>query len=104
MLGMIVFFVYFRVHLKFTPMTRIRFDDSRVIVCCIMVMFVVTSTSFAQKKGVGVKPPKGAEVFFDGSRKMLDEKWTYWEGPRLAAQLPIKWQIGRASCRVRMWM
>lgn len=90
---MIVFFVYFRVHLKFTPMTRIRFDDSRVIVCCIMVMFVVTSTSFAQKKGVGVKPPKGAEVFFDGSRKMLDEKWTYWEGPRLAAQLPIKWQI-----------
>src|SRR5690606_40167676 len=76
-----------------SDLTRIRFADSRVIVCCILVMFVVTSTSFAQKQGVGVKPPKGAEVFFDGSRKMLDEKWTYWEGPRLAAQLPIKWQI-----------
>ena len=43
--------------------------------------------------GVGAKAPKGAEIVFDGSRKMLDEKWTYWEGPRLAATLPIKWKI-----------
>ncbi|MEP7321863.1 MAG: DUF1080 domain-containing protein, partial [Saprospiraceae bacterium] len=28
--------------------------------------------------GVGAKPEKGAEMFFDGSRKMLDEKWEYW--------------------------
>ena len=43
--------------------------------------------------GVGVKAPKGAEMLFDGSRKMLDEKWMYWEGPRLKATMPIKWQI-----------
>ncbi len=43
--------------------------------------------------GVGAKPLPGAEVLFDGTRKMLDEKWTYWDGPRLAATLPIKWQI-----------
>jgi hypothetical protein len=43
--------------------------------------------------GVGASAPKGAEVLFDGSRKMLDEKWIYWEGPRLAATMPIKWQI-----------
>ncbi|MEK6782970.1 MAG: DUF1080 domain-containing protein [Bacteroidota bacterium] len=43
--------------------------------------------------GVGVKAPKGAEVFFDGTRNMLDEKWTYWKGPQLAATLPIKWTI-----------
>ena len=43
--------------------------------------------------GVGAKPARGAEVFFDGSRQMLDEKWTYWEGPRLAAMLPLKWAI-----------
>jgi len=43
--------------------------------------------------GVGAKPPKGAEVYLDGSRKMLDNKWTYWKGPRLAATLPIKWTV-----------
>ena len=24
---------------------------------------------------------------------MLDEKWTYWEGPRFSSSLPIKWKI-----------
>ncbi len=43
--------------------------------------------------GVGVKAPKEAEMLFDGSRKMLDEKWTYWEGPRFAAVMPIKWKV-----------
>lgn len=43
--------------------------------------------------GVGAKPIAGAEVIFDGTRKMLDEKWTYWAGPGLKASLPIKWQI-----------
>lgn len=43
--------------------------------------------------GVGAKPPEGAEVLIDGSRSMLDEKWTYWQGPRFASSLPIKWQI-----------
>ena len=44
-------------------------------------------------KGVGAKAPKEAEVLFDGSEKMLHEKWTYWEGPRFSASLPIKWKI-----------
>lgn len=43
--------------------------------------------------GVGTKAPKDAIVYFDGSRKMLDEKWTYWQGPAFAAELPIKWPI-----------
>jgi predicted small secreted protein len=43
--------------------------------------------------GVGAKPPSGAEMLFDGTRDMLDEKWTYWEGPRFSAELPIKWEI-----------
>jgi hypothetical protein len=42
---------------------------------------------------VGAEAPDEAEVIFDGSREMLDAKWTYWDGPRLAAELPIKWQI-----------
>ena len=32
-------------------------------------------------------------VLFDGTREALDENWTYWEGPRFAAELPIKWEI-----------
>lgn len=43
--------------------------------------------------GVGVEAPEDAIVLFDGTREMLDENWTYWEGPRLAATLPIKWEI-----------
>ncbi|GAB3717154.1 hypothetical protein GCM10027592_59060 [Spirosoma flavus] len=54
---------------------------------------IATLTQTVAQVGVGTKPAKGAEVLFDGSRKMLDEKWTYWQGPRLAATLPIKWQI-----------
>jgi hypothetical protein len=43
--------------------------------------------------GVGAKPIPGAEVILDGSRQMIDALWTYWEGPRFASSLPIKWKI-----------
>jgi hypothetical protein len=43
--------------------------------------------------GVGAKPLDGAEMLFDGSREMLDGKWTYWEGPRFGAKLPIQWPL-----------
>lgn len=59
----------------------------------IITSFLSISLISNAQIGVGAKPIKGAEVLFDGSRAMLDEKWTYWEGPRLAAELPIKWQI-----------
>lgn len=43
--------------------------------------------------GIGEKPIPGAEVIFDGTREMLDSKWTYWQGPAFASSLPIKWKI-----------
>ncbi len=43
--------------------------------------------------GIGTTAPKGAEILFDGSRSMLDAKWTYWQGPRFKAAMPIKWEI-----------
>lgn len=52
-----------------------------------------SNSAMAQKPGVGAKPLKGAEIFFDGSEKMLHEKWIYWNGPRLKATAPIKWKI-----------
>lgn len=58
----------------------------------IVFVFATPLLAIAQV-GVGAKPPKGAEMYLDGSRKMLDAKWTYWNGPRLAATLPIKWTV-----------
>jgi len=50
--------------------------------------------SAAQKHiGVGATAIKDAEILIDGSRKRLDDKWTYWKGPRFASSLPIKWKI-----------
>lgn len=43
--------------------------------------------------GVGAAPSAGAEVLIDGTRALLDEKWIYWEGPRFASAMPIKWKI-----------
>ena len=55
---------------------------------------VIVSASVAQADvGVGARPVKRAEVIFDGTRNMLDEKWTYWKGPRFSSSLPIKWKI-----------
>jgi hypothetical protein len=57
---------------------------------------VLTYTSLGAEErpvGVGAKPLPGAEVILDGTRQMLDAKWTYWEGPRFASSLPIKWKI-----------
>ncbi|MES2517344.1 MAG: DUF1080 domain-containing protein [Bacteroidota bacterium] len=60
----------------------------------VTILFSISLFFNAQAQvGVGAKSPKNAQVYFDGSRKMLDEKWTYWEGPRLKATLPIKWFI-----------
>jgi len=59
----------------------------------LIAILSITVTCLHAQVGVGAKAPGDAEVLFDGTRKMLDAKWTYWKGPRLKAQLPIKWEI-----------
>src|SRR5690606_28386025 len=54
---------------------------------------IVVPTIALAQVGVGVSAPNDAEVYFDGTREILDQKWTYWNGPRLSAELPIKWKI-----------
>ena len=61
--------------------------------CFLIFLGTGMMTNLMAQTGVGTQAPKKAEMLFDGSREMLDEKWTYWEGPRLAATLPIKWQL-----------
>lgn len=65
----------------------------RILRVSIIVLCLSVSGVLKAQLGIGAKPPAGAEVFFDGSRKMLDEKWTYWQGPRFSSSLPIKWFI-----------
>jgi len=58
-----------------------------------IALFFISVFTVDAQVGVGAKAPNKSVIYFDGSRKMLDEKWTYWEGPRLKATLPIKWFI-----------
>jgi hypothetical protein len=53
----------------------------------------LTSTFARADVGVGAKAIEGAEMLIDGSRELLDDKWTYWEGPGFKSALPIKWKI-----------
>ena len=62
----------------------------RTLISCLLIF---SNAPLFAGTGVGAKPIDGAEVLFDGSRKMLDDKWTYWEGPGFASELPIKWKI-----------
>ena len=71
-------------------MDQIR--SERFVLAVAAVVSLVTSSVIADV-GVGAMPIDGAEVIIDGSREMLDHKWTYWEGPRFSSALPIKWQI-----------
>ncbi len=59
----------------------------------VAIFAVATAAAADPSIGVGAKPAAGAEVIIDGSREMLDAKWTYWRGPRFASSLPIKWKI-----------
>src|SRR5258705_5737695 len=59
----------------------------------LLVAALLSSTSTRAAVGVGAPPAQGADVLLDGSRKLLDEKWTYWEGPGFKSSLPIKWKI-----------
>ena len=62
-------------------------------VFCLTGSLFCARPALADSIGVGAEPEEGAEVLFDGSREMLDANWTYWEGPRFASSLPIKWKI-----------
>ena len=65
---------------------------SHLALCLVGLTFGVATSALAGVD-VGARPLPGAEAILDGSRQMLDEKWTYWQGPRFSSALPIKWKI-----------
>jgi hypothetical protein len=76
-------------------MTYSRRDVGRIAIAALAGSRLLEGRVFAQTPaiGVGARPEAGAEMIIDGSRAMLDQKWTYWEGPRFKSALPIKWKI-----------
>jgi hypothetical protein len=75
------------------PMTPMN-TQHRCLLAGLLVGFASGSLFAADASlGVGAKPPQGAEVILDGTRRTLDDKWTYWEGPGFRSSLPIKWQV-----------
>ena len=66
---------------------------NRILVSILFILISGIITNTIAQVGLGTKAPEGAEILFDGSREMLDEKWIYWEGPRFSAEMPIKWKI-----------
>ena len=67
--------------------------QKKIILLVISALLVFLNSHLFAQVGVGTESPVDAELMFDGSRKMLQAKWEYWDGPRLSAQAPIKWQI-----------
>ncbi|QDV21315.1 hypothetical protein Pan153_60030 [Gimesia panareensis] len=70
--------------MRFTPLAVCLFTVSS---------FFLTYSDALAKVGVSAPAPADAEVLLDGSREMLDQKWTYWKGPRFNSALPIKWKV-----------
>ena len=60
-----------------------------IIVLSLSLMSVYSQNSV----GIGTKAPDGAELLFDGTAESLHENWIYWEGPRFAGEMPVKWEI-----------
>jgi len=67
--------------------------SKKLVFITIFSAFTFLNHSLFGQVGVGTAAPIDAELMFDGSRKMLQAKWDYWDGPRLSAKAPIKWQI-----------
>lgn len=76
-------------------MTYSRRDVGRIVIAGFAGSRLLDGRLIAQAAslGVGAKPEPGAEMIIDGTRQMLDDKWTYWQGPRFKSSLPIKWKI-----------
>ena len=84
---------YVTLRILFNPsLSYYYMKNTAFLLTIALVLFCPSVRAQQSNVGVGAEPPEDATVLFDGSREMLDEKWTYWEGPRFSASLPIKWE------------
>ncbi len=69
-----------------------RFTGFMTTLFTVFLLLSPGSSAWAEV-GIGATAPTDAEILLDGSREMLDQKWTYWKGPRFSSSLPIKWKV-----------
>ena len=73
--------------------SSVQFGVKALTLTSFIVAILILNACNRLEVGIGAKAPAGAEILFDGSRAMLDDNWTYWEGPRFSSELPIKWEV-----------
>ncbi len=69
------------------------------IPCSILISSCSSNTENAESTiieeipeiGVGAAAIDGAEMYMDGTKEILHDKWEYWEGPGFSGEYPIKW-------------
>jgi len=77
----------------FIEMKRIKLKRHAIILGTSLILYSALLFPVKAQVGVSTPPPADAQVLFDGSKQLLHTNWTYWDGPRLSAELPIKWEI-----------
>lgn len=65
----------------------------RYIGSLVVVLILGLAVQAVAQVGVGAHRPAGAELLMDGTREMLEQKWTYWDGPCRSARPPIGWTV-----------
>jgi hypothetical protein len=66
--------------------------NNRILTAFLSLIAIALTIPFSNGQSyLGSKPPIGAKLYLDGTKKSLEENWKYWEGPRFSAEMPIKW-------------
>lgn len=73
-------------------MKRNKLTAINLLLATGIILWGSTHHLFSQV-GVGAQAPSDAKVLFDGSMQSMHMNWTYWQGPRFSAEMPIKWTI-----------
>jgi hypothetical protein len=70
----------------------------KILYVPLILLLGLSCSTQAQEKvannvDVGATAPEEAITLFDGTEALFRTQWAYWEGPRLAAEMPVKWPL-----------
>lgn len=68
-------------------------QSSKPIIPLLCLVLILSTNNIFAQVGVDAAPPKDAIILFDGTEALFRTQWSYWEGPRLKAEMPVKWPL-----------